>query len=61
VRQRLLTTLLGRVAALERKLEEQKEEEEKRVKEAYNLGVMKQGQVTALVRDEIEARNRKWR
>jgi hypothetical protein len=55
------STLLRRVEALERKLEEQKKGEEKRVEEAFEEGVKKQGLIMVEVRDEIEARDIKWR
>jgi hypothetical protein len=46
-------TLLGRVAALERKLEEQMRGEKKRVEEAYGKGMADQGKKSMLIMEEM--------
>jgi hypothetical protein len=50
-------TLLGRVAALERKLEEQVRGEKKRVEEAFGEGMEVQGRKILLIVEEIRGRN----
>jgi hypothetical protein len=50
-------TLLGRVAALEKKLEEQMRREKKRVEEAYGEGMADQGRKSKLILEEMKERN----
>jgi hypothetical protein len=50
-------TLLGKVAALERKLEEQMRGEKKRVEEFYGEGMEDQGKKSLLIVEEIRERN----
>jgi hypothetical protein len=57
------STLLGRVAALEKRLDEQERGEERRVKEAYGVGMEAQARKSVVVFDKLsersEARQRK--
>jgi hypothetical protein len=47
-------TLLGRVAALEKKLEEQMRGEKKRVEDAYGKGMADQGRKSRLILEEMK-------
>ena len=50
-------TLLGRVAALEKKLEEQMRGEKKRVEDTYGEGMADQGRKSKLILEEMKERN----
>jgi hypothetical protein len=50
-------TLLGRVSALEKKLEEQVRGEKKRLEEAYGEGMAAQGKKSLLLLEEMKERN----